>query len=249
MASYNEVLRLGTDVFSNALVTTTAGNAATLPQPTLADGMPDAVIGVGCFKIKLANDGYSPTTHKAKDLPPQHGKREGHRYACTCGKTFSRSDSLKRHITSKSADIPKYPCEHCDKHRGERGFRRLDHLFQHHNHCPGKTAVDAFTQPGTASGQAAATSTAVVISEVPAPETSALSYGCPEPGCPKEHPDGFVYKEDFDNHLTRDHGYVIRYTRSASLQLYAVLAPSGQPEARFWYDTEKQTFVPAEIRY
>ncbi|KAI1442196.1 hypothetical protein F5Y02DRAFT_421315 [Annulohypoxylon stygium] len=39
---------------------------------------------------------------------------------------------------SKSNDIPKYPCNDCDRHQGMNGFHRRDHLVQHQKSCPGR---------------------------------------------------------------------------------------------------------------
>ncbi|KAK3369949.1 hypothetical protein B0H63DRAFT_514180 [Podospora didyma] len=71
----------------------------------------------------------------------------GGKPACICGKSFTRADSLRRHIqfashraratlafsvtsgTREAADL--FPCVACDKHRGNESFTRRDHLRQH----------------------------------------------------------------------------------------------------------------------
>ncbi|KAI1476614.1 hypothetical protein F4774DRAFT_392418 [Daldinia eschscholtzii] len=52
-------------------------------------------------------------------------------YACSCGKGFSRTDALKRHINYFDATSRSYPCYDCRSYRNENAFRRRDHLLQH----------------------------------------------------------------------------------------------------------------------
>jgi uncharacterized Zn-finger protein len=62
----------------------------------------------------------------------RHAKEKQHQpYSCECGTAFSRLDILSRHLESVSTEMPKYPCRLCKRHRGDNGFRRLDHLRQH----------------------------------------------------------------------------------------------------------------------
>jgi len=62
----------------------------------------------------------------------RHAKEVQHQpYGCECGALFSRLDVLNRHLESFSNEDPKYPCKYCKLHRGQDGFRRLDHLSQH----------------------------------------------------------------------------------------------------------------------
>ncbi len=66
----------------------------------------------------------------AKEYPPQP-------YACDCGSAFSRLYVLNRHLRAFNFNTPQYPCKYYKRHRGQDGFRRLDHLRQHirnHHH-------------------------------------------------------------------------------------------------------------------
>ncbi|EFY97918.1 hypothetical protein X797_006566 [Metarhizium robertsii] len=67
-----------------------------------------------------------------------HGRNAGHDpYACHCNSSFTRLDALKRHLNSKAAGPEtskakaRHSCLFCDKHAGEKGFHRRDHLLQH----------------------------------------------------------------------------------------------------------------------
>ncbi|KAM7203193.1 hypothetical protein V8F20_004135 [Naviculisporaceae sp. PSN 640] len=93
------------------------------------------------------------------------------RPTCRCGKTFSRRDSLKRHIQTVTGSIrvasietvsclfpltvgstnvvqqhDPYPCLLCNKHRGARSFLRRDHLRQHLRvyHKMNREAIDRY---------------------------------------------------------------------------------------------------------
>ncbi|KAI1213746.1 uncharacterized protein F4807DRAFT_456293 [Annulohypoxylon truncatum] len=62
----------------------------------------------------------------------KHGEQQGHSpYGCICGAKYTRLDALNRHITDKSPNAPKYPCEYCYDRQGDNGFARRDHLIQH----------------------------------------------------------------------------------------------------------------------
>ncbi|KAI0600659.1 hypothetical protein F4775DRAFT_598739 [Biscogniauxia sp. FL1348] len=53
-------------------------------------------------------------------------------YDCICGAKFTRPDALRRHITCKSKSITgQYPCRFCNRHQGDKAFRRRDYLDQH----------------------------------------------------------------------------------------------------------------------
>ncbi|KAL2073105.1 hypothetical protein VTL71DRAFT_10429 [Oculimacula yallundae] len=62
----------------------------------------------------------------------RHAKSAQHQpFACKCGSSFSRVDVLRRHLRNFATELPEHPCKYCRRHRGENGFRRLDHLMQH----------------------------------------------------------------------------------------------------------------------
>jgi uncharacterized Zn-finger protein len=85
----------------------------------------------------------------------RHGKAQQHRpYGCECGIFFSRLDVLNRHLKSFGTDIPLYPCKYCRRHRGENGFRRLDHYKQHvrnYHHHDAEDQVSASAESPAAS--------------------------------------------------------------------------------------------------
>jgi hypothetical protein len=61
----------------------------------------------------------------------QHAKQTQHSpYRCHCGKTFSRIDVLSRHVQTFQSSF-RFPCPHCEKFAGIKGFVRRDHLIQH----------------------------------------------------------------------------------------------------------------------
>jgi hypothetical protein len=61
----------------------------------------------------------------------QHAKQTQHSpYRCHCGKTFSRIDVLSRHVQTFQSSS-RFPCPHCEKFAGIKGFARRDHLIQH----------------------------------------------------------------------------------------------------------------------
>lgn len=61
-----------------------------------------------------------------------HARKSQHAaFQCKCGSTFQGIYDLKRHQNRHQPGTPAYPCIYCSRHRGERGFRRKDHLTQH----------------------------------------------------------------------------------------------------------------------
>ncbi|KAH6996991.1 hypothetical protein EDB80DRAFT_138629 [Ilyonectria destructans] len=72
------------------------------------------------------------SARKMKSDLDVHGTHQGHSpFACTCGRRFSRSDVLARHLKTKNNTQPQHPCPYCKRHRGRSAFRRRDHLKQH----------------------------------------------------------------------------------------------------------------------
>lgn len=61
-----------------------------------------------------------------------HARESQHAaFKCKCGTTFQGMYELKRHKNRHQPGTPAYPCLYCSRHRGEKGFRRKDHLHQH----------------------------------------------------------------------------------------------------------------------
>ena len=48
-----------------------------------------------------------------------------------CDSTFIRYQDLVRHQGQHRADVQRFPCDYCRKHRGPQAFKRKDHLTQH----------------------------------------------------------------------------------------------------------------------
>jgi hypothetical protein len=67
------------------------------------------------------------TRHAVKEI---HGAHQ-----CSvegCNSSFTReADRLRHEIQHSTDEHPKYPCPHCHRHRGVKGFKREDHLTQH----------------------------------------------------------------------------------------------------------------------
>lgn len=64
-----------------------------------------------------------------------------------CRKTFTRRDSLKRHLlTHAKSEKKDFACFQCLKYQGDRAFSRKDHLNQHirnvHKQTPYQCPVD-----------------------------------------------------------------------------------------------------------
>lgn len=66
----------------------------------------------------------------------RHARESQHAaFKCKCGSTFQGIYDLKRHQNRHQPGTPAHPCLYCSRHRGERGFRRKDHLTQHIRRC------------------------------------------------------------------------------------------------------------------
>lgn len=58
-----------------------------------------------------------------------HGAWESHKaFMCKCGKGYTRSDVLDRHLKSYQPELRKYTCPHC---KSRKSFKRKDHLTQY----------------------------------------------------------------------------------------------------------------------
>lgn len=94
-----------------------------------------------------------------RDIHGYHDSDTDGKKACLCGKSYSRLDSLNRHIRTvtktQSSGIDtassltatnKYPCNLCNKHSGNSAFVRRDHLRQHLRvyHKYNKESIDGY---------------------------------------------------------------------------------------------------------
>ena len=61
-----------------------------------------------------------------------HGMMQSHTaFMCKCGKGYTRSDVLNRHLKSYQPAHRKFKCPHCKSSSGGKSFKRKDHLTQH----------------------------------------------------------------------------------------------------------------------
>ncbi|XDG03612.1 hypothetical protein ABKA04_003227 [Annulohypoxylon sp. FPYF3050] len=123
---------------------------------------------------------------------------------CICGSRFSRLDALTRHIKSKSNDIPKYPCNDCDRHQGMNGFHRRDHLVQHQKCCPGRRVgnephdqravlIPIAATPGPLMPMNGNTVPSTQVPQIP-------PYPCTILGCDKVGENGYLRPQDLAEH-------------------------------------------------
>ncbi|KAI1126554.1 hypothetical protein F5Y10DRAFT_210519 [Nemania abortiva] len=135
-----------------------------------------------------------PTT-----MPPQHGPQAGGGLKCVCGGTFSRSDSLERHIASKNK-VAKVYCSLCEHDETAKSFSRLDHLAQHlrtfHKIPKGRIPEDLavqFAHDGSAE------------ESMPAPpiysSQSMPAFPCPIPDCMRIGEFAYFRQIDLDEHM------------------------------------------------
>lgn len=79
-----------------------------------------------------------------------HARESQHAaFKCKCGSTFQGIYDLKRHQNRHQPGTPAHPCLYCNRHRGERGFRRKDHLTQHfrkYHHITSDNSEDEYRQ-------------------------------------------------------------------------------------------------------
>lgn len=67
-----------------------------------------------------------------KNQLDKHGRKAIHKaFACSCGRSFPRSDALYRHLQSNFEDGYQFRCTFRKCPRSKRGFSRRDHLGQH----------------------------------------------------------------------------------------------------------------------
>ena len=83
-------------------------------------------------RIELSSCTECTTTFNSEAEVAGHAFMRLHAtYMCKCERAFTRLDTLNRHLDNYSSGLPRYPCSHCNRHKGSKGFRRKDHLKQH----------------------------------------------------------------------------------------------------------------------
>ncbi|MCJ1402341.1 hypothetical protein MMC11_005561 [Xylographa trunciseda] len=167
--------------------------------------------------------------YKARNSLEWHGWKESHTvYGCKCGKGFTRIDDLRRHLKNFRPESAKHPCPHCRRHRGEKAFKRKDHLEQHlrnyhhiglevrshwnflrfcpYTECPEYRDKGLFRSLGQTEWE----------KQMPFSSTSAHTkhmrevhnespYPCDVAHCPKIGGKGYFRKKDMLKHRKRDH--------------------------------------------
>ncbi|OCK85647.1 hypothetical protein K432DRAFT_12074 [Lepidopterella palustris CBS 459.81] len=151
-----------------------------------------------------------------------HAGHTGHTpYVCDamdCGSTFSRFDTYERHQLSHKLDVKRWPCPHCNKHRGVNGFKRKDHLTQHlrnYHHMGEEYKVDQY-------GQSCPHKDCEHYRNFPWSRDSSFKkiseytkhmkkvhdespFPCTEPGCDRIGGKGYVRKRDLLKHQKKEH--------------------------------------------
>ena len=165
-----------------------------------------------------------------------HGTEALHTpYICVCGKKFSRHADLDRHYIQyiDMSLYPGFPCTYCKKYRGDKAFRRKDHLTQHirnyhligvddqsfvggrflpscpHIECPEYRDVEwhvtakSFGCIGLAMIASFPTTTA--YREHMRQVHNESPFPCGVPGCPKIAGKGYFRKTDMLKHRKKEH--------------------------------------------
>lgn len=154
----------------------------------------------------------------------QHAGEEGHAaLICNqpdCGRAFSRLDIYKRHQLSHDEDAKRYPCKYCKKYRGNKGFKRKDHLTQHlrgYHHIGEDDVKSEFSKKFCTVQDCPDTRGDRKRDEAPFKKTSDYTkhmksvhnqskFPCPETGCDRVGAKGYSRKTDLWKHLKKVHG-------------------------------------------
>ncbi|KAI1278495.1 hypothetical protein F5Y07DRAFT_61197 [Xylaria sp. FL0933] len=132
----------------------------------------DVCVCVTC-RVRCPND---VALHK-------HGKAEAHPpFGCVCGATFSRPDTLERHILSKNK-VPTDFCPLCKRGETPKAFSRADHLYQH---------LRNFHR--------------IPTGRIPAEFSDTMpQFPCQIPGCPRTGELAYLRQLDLDEHMAYMH--------------------------------------------
>lgn len=142
-----------------------------------------------------------------------------------CRKAFSRFDVWERHQNNHRADVQRYPCPHCRRHRGADGFKRKDHLTQHlrnYHHigvdefagrnarqqsCPHEDCPD-WRPKGTWGRGHAFQKSSDYISHMRKIHKES-EFPCTEAGCDRTGPKGYFRRRDLLKHKLKEHDITI----------------------------------------
>ncbi|KAI1318285.1 hypothetical protein F5Y16DRAFT_419059 [Xylariaceae sp. FL0255] len=157
-------------------------------------------------------------SYNANVLLRTHGQQTGHRpFGCICGRRFTRSDTLDRHIREQTNPDKKFLCNVCGD-----AFHRRGHLKQHlkHGHKQGHDASEQLApnieptplpeiQLALQGLEVAASTTTMTAEQHLTPGFNLLSIPgpqwpttpCPVPGCGRYGQFGFLQQIDMHEHL------------------------------------------------
>lgn len=121
----------------------------------------------------------------------KHGREVSHKpFGCSCGATFTRRDTLNRHITTQSDSAPQHTCDYCYECQGSNGFRRLDDLYQHLKVYHKINTTDVLSEHRASEGSALnyggrpkrGGDPAVLQAQIQVPPFPCAAIGCPKGG-------------------------------------------------------------------
>lgn len=145
-----------------------------------------------------------------------HGKDTMHSaYVCRypeCGSESTRSGEMNRHHLSHSQSVPRHPCPHCRKYRGDNGFKRKDHLRQHirNYHHIDANAQDPNTDesaghPCTFEGCDKTDFETEKLMKIHLKKEHPSPYQCSYPGCHRIGTNGWMRERDMVKHMKKNH--------------------------------------------
>ncbi|KAI1353190.1 hypothetical protein F5Y01DRAFT_62928 [Xylaria sp. FL0043] len=161
------------DASASSITVHHARQAAPLVAPDMQGNYDhDVCVCVTC-RVRCPND---VALHK-------HGKAEAHPpFGCVCGATFSRPDTLGRHILSKNKVLD-YSCPLCKRDETPKAFSRADHLYQH---------LKTFHR--------------IPTGRIPAEFSDTMpQFPCQIPGCPRTGELAYLRQLDLDEHMAYVH--------------------------------------------
>lgn len=151
----------------------------------------------------------------------------------TCNSTFTRDDSLRRHVLSKHLEMQRFPCTMCQKYTGQAAFKRKDHLTQHLRNCHEveyqsnlKTCTSCPHQDCNSYREGAFDSSGKRITGgFMMPELHAFArardfhdhmrtvhnetpFSCRAPGCNRRNGKGFFRTRDLEDHQRNEHAEI-----------------------------------------
>ncbi|EON64584.1 hypothetical protein W97_03817 [Coniosporium apollinis CBS 100218] len=154
----------------------------------------------------------------------EHARTEAHAaYACSetgCTSTFSRHDVYERHETNHLRETPRFPCPHCKKHRGMKGFKRKDYLkrhLRHYHHIGEKETQVAYRRScghKDCSGNDDLEASEYTTHMRKVHDES--DFPCLIPGCNRVKSKGYFRRRDLDKHQRKEHPQIFEGEHSTT---------------------------------